>query len=922
MLQKIYKKIFGDYNEKFVKQLDPILEKINTQEKKYQSLNEADFLKNTELFKKRVENGESLESILVEAFATVKNACRRLTEKKHKFQIGKKEMLWEMIPYDVQLIGGMVLHQGKISEMKTGEGKTLVSVAPMYLNALSGKGVHLVTVNEYLASRDASWMSQVFEYLGMRVGTLKHGQTPEEKREEYYADITYGTNNEFGFDYLRDNMAVKEENQVMRGTNFAIVDEVDSILIDEARTPLIISAPAEESTNKYAEYYQLVKNLEKATHYDIDEKEKTVSLTEEGIKKMEALLNLENIYTERGFEAVHHIESALRAQAVFQRDTDYVVQDDQIVIVDEFTGRLMPGRRYSGGLHQALEAKEKVEIKRESKTLASITFQNFFRLYKKLGGMTGTASTEAKEFAEIYSLDTIEIPTHRKVIRKDKPDAIFKNAHGKYQAIAKRAKEANEKGQPVLIGTISIEKSEILSSLLKKEGITHSILNAKQHAQEAEIITNAGEKGSVTIATNMAGRGTDIKPNTEALEAGGLLVIGTERHESRRIDNQLRGRSGRQGDPGETQFFVSMDDDLMRLFGSERMQKMMETLGLPDDMPIENKMISNAIESAQKKVEVRNFEIRKHILQYDDVMNKHREIIYEKRNSLLSNENVHEDILALIKKFIPQVVQSHTEGIRPEFWNYEEIEKNIKQFGDISPSTTPAIPAETGIHSDKSQPEEITDGNAENISNYYLKKYEDFYSNKQKDVANDEAFHHAEKVIYLRNIDRHWMEHIDEMTRLRETVSLRAYGNKNPLFEYKHEAFEAFKKMNYSIGIQTIKNLIMLQIKHEPIQMVRVAPAVKDLKTNEAEIESEISSSHIIPKSPIQKAASAPNPSSPTTSAPLNVQASPAAKVTQDGVTVYRVEDEASPKIQIPKVGRNDSCPCGSGKKYKKCCGK
>ena len=923
MLQNLYKKIFGDYNKKFVKQLQPTLEKINIQEEEYQKLSEQEFLQNTEKFKKRIEDGENLDDILAEAFATVKNACRRLTEKKHTFQLGKKEMLWEMIPYDVQLIGGMVLHQGKISEMKTGEGKTLVSVAPMYLNALSGKGVHLVTVNEYLASRDAYWMSQVFEYLGMRVGVLKHGQNPEEKREQYTADITYGTNNEFGFDYLRDNMAVKEENQVMRGTNFAIVDEVDSILIDEARTPLIISAPAEESTEKYAEYYRLVKNLEKETHYVIDEKEKTVSLNEEGIKKMEELLGMENIYTEAGFEAVHHIESALRAQAVFQKDTDYVVDDNQIVIVDEFTGRLMPGRRYSGGLHQALEAKENVEIKRESKTLASITFQNFFRLYDKLGGMTGTASTEAKEFGEIYKLDTVEIPTHREVIRDDKPDAIFKNAHGKYQAITKRVKEAHENGQPALIGTISIEKSEILSSLLKKAGVAHSVLNAKQHAQEAEIIAKAGEKGSVTIATNMAGRGTDIKPSKEAYDAGGLLVIGTERHESRRIDNQLRGRSGRQGDPGETQFFVSMDDDLMRLFGSERMQNMMETLGLPDDMPIENKMISNAIESAQKKVEARNFEIRKHILQYDDVMNKHRGIIYEKRNSLLKNENVHEDILDLINKFIPQVVQSHTEGIRPEFWNYEEIEKSIKQFGDIPISEKPAspsvIPAEAGIHIDQNNLEEIADNKPENITQHYLKKYEDFYLEKQKNVGNDEAFYNAEKVIYLRNIDRHWMEHIDEMTRLRETVSLRAYGNKNPLFEYKHEAFEAFKKMNYSIGIQTIKNLIMLEVKHEPLQMVRVAPAIKDLKTNVEQIESEISSSHILPgkapaKTPTESLKVSANYSEPKNTA--------APKVTSDGVTVYRVENDSPSALNTPKVGRNDSCPCGSGKKYKKCCGK
>jgi preprotein translocase subunit SecA len=898
MLQTFYNKFFDNFNEKFIRQQQPLIKKINDQEEKYQSLSEADFLQNTQKFKERLIAGESREDIFIEAFATVKNACRRLTDKKHVFHLGNKEMVWNMIPYDVQLLGGLVLHQGRISEMKTGEGKTLVSVAPMYLNALAGKGAHLVTVNEYLATRDAFWMSQVFEYLGLTVGVLKHGQTPQEKREAYYSDITYGTNNEFGFDYLRDNMAVDAKSQVMRKLYFAIVDEVDSILIDEARTPLIISAPAEESTQKYAEYSQLVKKLEKDTHYLLDEKEKTVTLTEEGIQRMEKDLKLENIYTERGFEAVHHIESALRSYAVFQKDTDYVVQDNQIVIVDEFTGRLMPGRRYSGGLHQALEAKENVTIQRESKTLASITFQNYFRLYDTLAGMTGTASTEAKEFAEIYALDTVEIPTNKEIQREDKPDAIFKNMNGKYQAITKKVKESYDKGQPVLIGTISIEKSEVLSQLLQKASIPHKVLNAKHHEKEAEIIAQAGLKSSVTIATNMAGRGTDIQLNQEAYDAGGLLVIGTERHESRRIDNQLRGRSGRQGDPGETQFFVSMDDDLMRLFGSERMQKVMNTLGLPEDVPIENKMISNAIESAQKKVEVRNFEVRKHVIQYDDVMNKHRAIIYEKRHFLLHNENIHEDIQELQNKFIPQVIESHTEGIRPEFWNYKEIIDSMKQFGDIPLVVSADIFNEQSL-------EKIADNHSKNITQYYLEQYQNFYTQKQKNLQYDEAFFHAEKVVYLRNIDRHWMEHIDEMTRLREIVSLRAYGNKNPLFEYKHEAFEAFKKMNYSIGVQTIKNLIMLSIQTEKTIEIEPSPLVKNLQTNEGEIQKGLTSSHILPHMP-QK----------------TPQEKHESVTSSDGVTVYKVGNtEPQQPEEIIKVGRNDSCPCGSGKKYKKCCG-
>lgn len=885
MLQKIYTAVFGDYNEKFVKSLRPIVEKINKKEEEYQQLSEEVFLQNTELFKKRIEAGESLDDLLIEAFATVKNACRRLTEKKHTFTIGAKELTWNMVPYDVQMLGGMVLHQGKISEMKTGEGKTLVSVAPMYLNALEGKGAHLVTANEYLAERDALWMGQVFQYLGMKVGIIKHGQTPEEKRIAYQSDVTYGTNNELGFDYLRDNMAIHTENQSMRALHFCIVDEVDSILIDEARTPLIISTPDDNATEKYKEYMRLVGQLQKGEHYTIDEKEKTVALTEDGISKMETLLGIENIYTERGYQEVHHIESALRAKGLFVRDIDYVIRDGEVVIVDEFTGRLMPGRRFSGGLHQAIEAKENVEIKRESRTLASITFQNYFRMYKKLAGMTGTALTEAKEFAEIYKLDTIVIPTNRPVARIDKPDAVFKSAQGKYQALIRRVQEANEKGQPVLIGTISIEKSELLSTLLSKAGVSHTVLNAKHHEKEAEIIEKAGSKSAVMIATNMAGRGTDIKLSEEAYQAGGLLVIGTERHESRRIDNQLRGRSGRQGDPGETQFFVSMDDDLMRIFGGERMKNMMNAMNFPDDMPIENKVISNAIESAQKKVEARNFEIRKHVLQYDDVMNVHRERIYKLRNSALQQESVKDIYIDAIQKYVPQMMASYFQTKRAQDWEYEEILQTVSFLGIENP------PSKNEIESYGSDEKLIEEA--------FIDACTEIYEQKELAVSNITLFRRAEKVIFLRNIDRLWMTHIDEMSKLRESVSLQAYANKNPLHEYKREAFQMFKTMMFAIHTNAIREILHVQIQEAPIEFVPVITANQKLETNEADIEEQILESHILGEVLPQK--------TPQT-----------ATISNDGVRVFRVEDTHT---DTPKIGRNDLCPCGSGKKYKKCCG-
>lgn len=601
MVYKLINKVLGDPNEKALKQLWPMVDKINTVFDEYNtSLTEDQIPQKTEEFKKRIQAGESLDDLLPEAFALVKFACKHLQGK--KWPVRGNDIIWDMVPFDVQLVGGIVLHQGKIAEMKTGEGKTLVSAMPVYLNALAGKGVHVVTVNDYLAQRDAEWMGGLHRYLGLTVGVILHGQDREEKKEAYGCDITYGTNNEFGFDYLRDNMATRLDNLVQRDLSYAIIDEVDSILIDEARTPLIISAPAEESTSKYMRYAQLVSDLKEHDDFVIDEKMKTATLTEDGIARMEQKLGIDNIYTDAGFMEVHHLEQSLKAKTVYIRDVDYVVKDDEIIIVDEFTGRLMPGRRFSDGLHQAIEAKERVEIKRESKTLATITFQNYFRIYEKLSGMTGTAMTEAEEFLQIYGLDPIAIPTNKPIQRDDKADMVFKNQKGKYIAVARRVKEANEKGQPVLIGTISIDKSEVMSRMLELEKVPHNVLNAKHHEREAEIVSGAGQKGAVTIATNMAGRGTDIKLGEGVEEIGGLLVIGTERHESRRIDNQLRGRSGRQGDKGESQFFVSMEDDLMRLFGAERVQKMMETLNVPDDMPIQNKLISNTIEGAQKKL--------------------------------------------------------------------------------------------------------------------------------------------------------------------------------------------------------------------------------------------------------------------------------------------------------------------------------
>jgi len=884
MIYKILNKILGDPNQKDLKKLWPIVTQVNTKFSELDAkLKDEEIPLKTEEFKKRITEGEKLEDLLPEAFALVKLACKRLLGK--KWLVRQHEITWDMVPFDVQILGGIVLHQGKIAEMKTGEGKTLVCTMPVYLNALTGKGVHVVTVNDYLASRDAEWMGGLYRFLGLSVGIIAHGQTPQEKRDAYNCDVTYGTNNEFGFDYLRDNMAQNKESTVQRPLNYAIVDEVDSILIDEARTPLIISSPAEESTSKYIRYAQLVADLVENEDYIIDEKLKTATLTERGIARMEQKLGVDNIYTDAGFSEVHHLEQALKAKTVYKKDIDYVVKDGEIIIVDEFTGRLMVGRRYSDGLHQAIEAKENVEVKRETRTFATITFQNYFRLYNKLAGMTGTAMTEAEEFLTIYNLDTIVIPTNKPVQRKDMPDMVFKNQKGKYMAVAKKVKELHAKGQPVLIGTISIEKSEIMSRLLQLEGIPHNVLNAKYHEKEAEIISKAGQRGTVTIATNMAGRGTDIKLGPGVTELGGLVVIGTERHESRRIDNQLRGRTGRQGDPGESQFFVSMEDELMRLFGSERIQKMMEALKMPDDLPIQNKWISNSIESAQKKVEGRNFDIRKHLVEYDDVMNKHREIIYSRRRKILESENIKNDILLAIEKEVEAIVDAHTHEKSEEGdWEIQEMVNDIN-----------------ALHRDTERPLKV-----ENIE--HLKSKEKLidqikhflighYIEKETVLKDPEIMRKIERSVYLNVIDTLWMEHIDNMQYLRESVSLRGYGQRDPLIEYKEEAYLTFSKLLAAIQHNTVGTLLKINLKQQLPEHLLRAEEQKTIITNEDQIEKVLSGD--------------------ANRGAISAQTSMSGKTAGNPVIIKA----QAPKKALPTVGRNDPCPCGSGKKYKKCHG-
>ncbi len=882
MLKKIINLFLGDANAKELKKKAPQVEAIIKKEVEFQSLSDEQLKAKTQEFIDRLEAGETTDDIMVEAFAVVKNACRRLMGA--KFTLGKDEKEWDMIPYDVQLLGGIMLHEGKIAEMRTGEGKTLVASLPLYLNALSKKGAHLVTVNDYLARRDSEWMGVLYKYMGLSVGVIVHGIDPKERQEAYAADITYGTNNEFGFDYLRDNMATNLESRVQRELHYTIVDEVDSILIDESRTPLIISAPAEESTDKYYTYSLLINQLVADQHYNIDEKAKNTTLTEEGIAKMEELLGVDNIYTESGFVEVHHIEQALKAKALFQRDKDYLVKEDEIIIVDEFTGRLMPGRRFSDGLHQAIEAKENVEVKRESKTLATVTFQNFFRLYSKLSGMTGTAKTEEEEFYKIYGLDTVVIPTNKPIVRQDLSDLIYKNSRGKWNNTVNAIKELNEKGQPVLVGTVSVETSEMLSKMLKISGVKHEVLNAKQHEREAEIIAIAGRKGAVTIATNMAGRGTDIKLEEGVTELGGLAIIGTERHDSRRIDNQLRGRSGRQGDPGYSRFYISMDDDLMRLFGSDRIKSMMERLGIDDDTPIENALITRSIESSQKRVEGHNFDIRKHLLEYDDVMNKHREIIYSRRLKILSTEDISEEVKKMMADEAHHLVTLHTSTPNRADWDLDGM---VKSLNALMPHSDKKLDA---ADFDKIEDTDTLTGNLINI-------LQGEYQIKEDNLPDPTMLRNVEKQISLRVVDTLWMGHIDQMTHLRESVSLRGYGQRDPLMEYKQEAYQLFSKLLGMIQHNIINTLFKLQINtDEPIQAQ--PQRHRDLRTNQDDIKGNLSTR--------------------VRQGNAGATGSPA-----QNAVAQRISSNAPqpPAEKIPEVGRNEPCPCGSGKKYKKCHG-
>ncbi|MBP9850696.1 MAG: preprotein translocase subunit SecA [Candidatus Peribacteraceae bacterium] len=872
-------KLLGDPSRKELKQIAPIVGEVRTIQKSadIQKLTLADLPMKTQEFRDRYQKGETLDAMLPEAFAVAIRACELLVGT--EVTLGASTQKWDMVPFDVQIIGGVVLHRGAIAEMKTGEGKTLVCTLPVYLNAITGKGVHVVTVNDYLAKRDSQWMGYLYQALGLTVGVIVHGLSHEQRRDAYAADVTYGTNNEFGFDYLRDNMSPSIERQVQRGLHYAIVDEVDSILIDEARTPLIISQPAEESTLKYDLYAKYVRNLVEVNDFVKDEKQRAATLTEAGIKKMEGLLGVENIYTEKGFEEVHHIEQALRAHAIYQRDVDYVSKDGEIIIVDEFTGRLMPGRRYSHGLHQAIEAKEGVPVQRESKTLATITFQNYFRIFEKLAGMTGTAKTEEEEFQSIYRLPVHQIPTNRILSRVDKSDAVYASTKAKFTAVAKIAKEKNAKGQPVLIGTTSIEKSEAMSALLTEMQVPHTVLNAKHHEKEAEIVAGAGQRGAVTIATNMAGRGTDIKLGDNVKETGGLSILGTERHEARRIDNQLRGRAGRQGDPGESQFFVSMEDELMRLFGGDRLKSMMQRLNVPDDMPLENGMVSKSIESAQKKVEGRNFDIRRHVVQYDDVMNKHRDIMYKRRQKLLrkiggksavmDTESLHDDVLTMIRREV-EVLAEYASDNDPEMWDTKKLREAL---GALHPDLARAV-GEEDLKT-MTEPEEVKKRIEETMLTFYAQK------TKHYGQENSEK---AEQIVVLQSIDSHWMDHIDAMAHLREQVAFSGYAQRDPLIEYQDQGFQMFQKLLATIAATTVRTLLQIDFAQFAAPQVTMTSDVENLQTNEAEIEGAL-----------QTLGAGPVKQSPASKKQMPANSS--------------------------NVGRNDPCPCGSGKKFKKCHG-
>lgn len=907
-MKAIFEKVFGSQSRREIKRIMPIVEKIEALESEMQNLSDEALKNKTNEFKEALKTGKTLDDIQVEAFAVAKEAARRV--------LG-------LNAYKVQVIGGIVLHQGNIAEMKTGEGKTLMATLPVYLNALEGKGVHVVTVNDYLAKRDMEWMGKVYKFLGLSVSCIVHGITPNERVEAYKADVTYGTNNEFGFDYLRDNMVIFKEERVQRPLNYAIIDEVDSILIDEARTPLIISGAGEKSTELYERADDFVKTLkgrfikpeeelgkkfefeykEEEADFTIDEKARSVTISEKGVEKAERYFGIENMAESENMELSHHINQALKARYLMHKDKDYVLKDGEIIIVDDFTGRLMYGRRYSEGLHQAIEAKEKLEVRRESKTLATITFQNYFRMYNKLAGMTGTAMTEEEEFRHIYNMNVIEIPTNKPIQRNDMHDVVYKNRKGKYNAVIEEIEQFHKMGRPILVGTISIEDSEYISKLLKRTGIPHEVLNAKHHEREAEIVAQAGKFGGVTIATNMAGRGTDIvlggnadfvaksemrrkgysehiialaegiadtndpeviearelfnriknetkdnlkSENRKVIEAGGLHIIGTERHESRRIDNQLRGRSGRQGDPGSSRFFLSLEDDLVRLFGGERVMMMMENLGLPEDQPIEAKILSRTIENAQKKVEMRNFGIRKHVLQYDDVMNKQREVIYKERVRVLEGENLKDHVLNMSSQAVDGAIEQYTDGFKyPEEWNIDGLLKYINNIYSVD-----------NVSFDRNQ---------EDLDKEYLKEVcntaiSEYYEEKEKEITSD-RMREIERIILLRTVDTKWMDHIDAMDQLRQGISLRAMGNEDPVRAYQNEGYDMFNELIQNIQEDTLRSLFHVRIDNQ-LERKKVA------KINEPQGDST-----------------------------------------------------AKPVVKKKKIGRNDPCPCGSGKKYKKCCG-
>ena len=892
MLGGLVRKVFGTKNDRELKKLWPLVDEINALEPELQALSDDELRGRTAQFREQLDQGADLDDLLVPAFAVAREGAWRA--------LG-------MRPFDVQLVGGMVLHKGRIAEMRTGEGKTLVATLPVYLNALTGKGVHVVTVNDYLAQRDAEWMGRMYNFLGLSWGVVVHGITDVQRQAAYQADVTYGQNNEFGFDYLRDNMKFSLDDYVQRELNFAIVDEVDSILVDEARTPLIISGPADDSTDKYAQINQIVPKLkqgrkvekgeEEEGDFSIDEKMKQVILTEQGVAKAEELLNIDNLYDTSQIDTLHHLNQSLRAHALFHRDTDYVVKDGQVIIVDEFTGRMMEGRRWSDGLHQAVEAKEGVKVERENQTLATVTFQNYFRMYDKLAGMTGTADTEAIEFKKIYDLDVTVIPTHKDMIRQDHADVVYKTEAEKFEAVIDDIEECQERGQPVLVGTITIDKSERLSTLLKRRGVKHHVLNAKQHGREAEIVAQAGRLGAVTISTNMAGRGTDIvlggnaealavaqigrrapddpefqeaiekyadtfaEERVKVLEAGGLHIVGTERHESRRIDNQLRGRSGRQGDPGSSRFFLSLEDDLLRIFGAERIQGLMTRLGMEEGEPIEHRMLTRAIQNAQTKVEGHNFDIRKHLLEYDDVMNKQREVVYHQRREALGGDHLEEEVQEMVEDVAQGVIDVvvDTDVVSAE-WDWDGIDKGMQE--------------RFGLHA--SIPESERDGlTPEDLQERLLARTREVYAAREEEFT-PEVMRHLERVVLLRTIDQQWKDHLLSMDRLKEGVGLRGYGQQNPLQVYQKEGFTLFNEMMDRIHTEAVRNLFTLQVRQEE--------DVDQLEQEERRPQPSMTLSHGA------------------------VSAAPAAAST--------VKNEGD------KVGRNDPCPCGSGKKYKKCHGR